>query len=181
MRLQEWLDQVVPVARAVARVLRFPLALVLGQWHVETGGTLRAGGANNLAGITDGGPPAFLTFPDLRAFAVEYIATMRNGHYERVLAGAELGLPLPVLVRLLGESPWDAGGYGREHGLVPGATIMNRIKELELDQIDPVEPWAKLGFDYVRQADISDGTRPGDPCTRQEVWLMLARAIRTPA
>lgn len=35
--------------------------------------------------------------------------------------------------------------------------------------------WAKPGYDFVTQNGISDGTRPKDPVTREEVWAMLKR------
>lgn len=37
------------------------------------------------------------------------------------------------------------------------------------------EPWYQKDMEWVVENDISDGTRPGDPVTRAEVWAMLKR------
>lgn len=40
---------------------------------------------------------------------------------------------------------------------------------------DEVAPWAKEGMEWAVTHKISDGTRPNDTCTRQEVIVMLKR------
>ena len=42
--------------------------------------------------------------------------------------------------------------------------------------INTVAPWAKDAIDWAKQNGISDGTRPNDIATRQEVITMLFRA-----
>lgn len=38
-----------------------------------------------------------------------------------------------------------------------------------------ISEWAKSGYEYVTKNNISDGTRPTEHITRQEVWTMLER------
>ena len=40
-----------------------------------------------------------------------------------------------------------------------------------------VSEWAKDAQEFVIASDISDGMRPKDPVTREEVWTMLQRAF----
>lgn len=35
--------------------------------------------------------------------------------------------------------------------------------------------WTKEGYDFVVKNKISDGTRPKEPVTREELWTMLHR------
>ena len=42
-------------------------------------------------------------------------------------------------------------------------------------EVKPVSPFAKDAQQWVRDNGISDGSRPQDPITRQEVWVMLKR------
>lgn len=50
--------------------------------------------------------------------------------------------------------------------------------QIELDKLnnkDDISPWAIGGYKFVTQNNISDGKRPGDNVTREEVWTMLSR------
>ena len=40
---------------------------------------------------------------------------------------------------------------------------------------DEISPWAKEAAAWVKEKGISDGTRPKDTITREEVWTMLYR------
>jgi hypothetical protein len=40
---------------------------------------------------------------------------------------------------------------------------------------DEVSDWAKESQAWVMEKGISDGTRPRDPVTREEVWVMMQR------
>lgn len=42
-------------------------------------------------------------------------------------------------------------------------------------KIDEVSPWAKEAWEWVKENGISDGTRPKDVVTREELWTMLYR------
>jgi len=42
-------------------------------------------------------------------------------------------------------------------------------------KIDEVSPWARDAWNWVKEKGISDGTRPKDLITREEVWTMLYR------
>ena len=44
--------------------------------------------------------------------------------------------------------------------------------------IDDVSPWAKEARDWAVSRGITDGTRPKDPVTREELWTMLWRALK---
>ncbi|MBA9087456.1 hypothetical protein FHR92_003941 [Fontibacillus solani] len=58
-------------------------------------------------------------------------------------------------------------------------TKHGKLPYLKYETDKPIESklseWAKPGYDFVTQNDISDGTRPKDPVTREEVWSMLQR------
>jgi len=56
--------------------------------------------------------------------------------------------------------------------------LSKRIEALEKKPEQTVADWAKEGQEFVTQLGISDGTRPADPVTRQEVWTMLYRINR---
>ena len=43
---------------------------------------------------------------------------------------------------------------------------------------DEVSDWAKEAWKWAVAAGITDGTRPKDPVTREEVWTMLYRALK---
>jgi len=49
----------------------------------------------------------------------------------------------------------------------------NRVKAYM--EMDEVSPWARDAWNWVKEKDISDGTRPKDLITREEVWTMLYR------
>lgn len=51
-------------------------------------------------------------------------------------------------------------------------------REQEAKAQPPVSDWAKDAHTWVVQQGISDGSRPKDPVTREEVWTMLHRALR---
>ena len=36
-----------------------------------------------------------------------------------------------------------------------------------------IEDWAKDAYDWVKKHDISDGKRPKDIATREEIWTLL--------
>ena len=43
---------------------------------------------------------------------------------------------------------------------------------------DEVSAWAREARDWAVSRGITDGTRPKDPVTREEVWAMLYRALK---
>lgn len=43
---------------------------------------------------------------------------------------------------------------------------------------EPTQPWYQEALDFVVANGIADGTRPEDPCTRAEAWVMLLRLAR---
>jgi len=43
---------------------------------------------------------------------------------------------------------------------------------------DDVSEWAKEARAWAIERGITDGTRPKDPVTREEVWTMLWRALK---
>ncbi len=49
------------------------------------------------------------------------------------------------------------------------------IEEMEEDKNQEVSSWAKDAYLWVKEKGISDGTRPKEPITREEVWTMLYR------
>mgnify|MGYP001289385161 CR=1 FL=1 len=51
-------------------------------------------------------------------------------------------------------------------------------KKLVPKPAEGVSEWAKEAGDWVVMLGISDGRRPKDPVTREEVWTMLYRALK---
>lgn len=48
-------------------------------------------------------------------------------------------------------------------------------KEIQQNKKDQVSDWARDAWKWVKEKGISDGTRPKDVVTREEVWAMLYR------
>lgn len=53
-------------------------------------------------------------------------------------------------------------------------------EEVKVSQNQSVSDWAKDAQKWVKQKGISDGLRPKDPVTREELWTMLWRAAGSP-
>lgn len=53
--------------------------------------------------------------------------------------------------------------------------VDHKLKTKDIPQ--DVAEWAKEAQAWVVEKGISDGERPRDPVTRQEVWTMLHRAL----
>ncbi|MFC0188504.1 N-acetylmuramoyl-L-alanine amidase [Fictibacillus aquaticus] len=51
--------------------------------------------------------------------------------------------------------------------------IKKEAATVKQDQTQIVSPFAKEAHAWVKETGISDGSRPQDPVTRQEVWVML--------
>lgn len=52
----------------------------------------------------------------------------------------------------------------------------NKLKEDDtLQEEQKLSSWANDGYNYVVENEISDGTRPQDLVTREELWAMLER------
>ncbi|WP_242975081.1 hypothetical protein [Anaerovirgula multivorans] len=49
---------------------------------------------------------------------------------------------------------------------------MSVVKEPE-KVLDEVSNWAKLAQSWVKENGVSDGTKPKDSVTREQVWQML--------
>lgn len=56
--------------------------------------------------------------------------------------------------------------------------LTKRVEELEKKPELTVADWAKDAHAWVIEQGISDGERPRDPVTRQELWTMLERYDR---
>ena len=53
---------------------------------------------------------------------------------------------------------------------------MNVTKDMfSWENVTNISAWALDGYEFVVENGISDGTRPKDPVTREEVWTMLQR------
>lgn len=55
--------------------------------------------------------------------------------------------------------------------------INQLVKKSKVDEIkdNSVSNWAKEAQSFVKENKISDGSRPKDNVTREEVWVMLNR------
>lgn len=126
------------IARLVWRATGIPISLLLAQMAQESGfGTSDAWvSRNNPAGLMAGGRAA--TFADWREAAEAYARALLLPYYDQVRAAARAGRPLRELVRLLGESPWDAGQY-RLAPFGPGGKLWAIIQEYNLVRFDAME------------------------------------------
>lgn len=48
----------------------------------------------------------------------------------------------------------------------------------EPEPVQTVSDWAREAHVWAVEQGITDGTRPKDPVTREEVWAMLYRAFK---
>lgn len=55
--------------------------------------------------------------------------------------------------------------------------LSRRLNALEKKPQQELSEWALTGHAFVTITGISDGSRPRDPVTREEVWTMLHRAL----
>jgi N-acetylmuramoyl-L-alanine amidase len=60
--------------------------------------------------------------------------------------------------------------------IVKGVVETYGLRKKKTD--DGVSDWAREARDWAVKHGITDGTRPTDPVTREEVWTMLYRALR---
>lgn len=52
--------------------------------------------------------------------------------------------------------------------------FVNEVKkEINGKEMDPLSSWAKEGYEFVKENNISDGKRPKANVTREEVWQMI--------
>ena len=112
---------------------------------------------------------------------------------EQVKAGAWL---ITQLLRNEGLTINDVIGHRDINATsCPGRNFrMNDLKQAILENLNPkikkgvnnvskdqtVSDWAKDAQKWVKQKGISDGLRPKDPVTREELWTMLWRAAGSP-
>jgi N-acetylmuramoyl-L-alanine amidase len=66
------------------------------------------------------------------------------------------------------EQKWKAFLYSIDQ------PIKEEVKVAKQDNVKP-SPFAEAAQKFVMDKNISDGSRPKDPITRQEVWVMLER------
>lgn len=59
--------------------------------------------------------------------------------------------------------------------IVAGIAETYGLKKKTEAPVDEVSPWAREARDWAVAAGITDGTRPKDPATREEIWAMLYR------
>ena len=65
-------------------------------------------------------------------------------------------------------------GEAIARGVCIGAGVTYIAPEPKPDP-EPVKPETELAREWVMERGISDGENPGNPCTREQVWVMLYR------
>ena len=83
-------------------------------------------------------------------------------------------------MRFGGTTHTDPTGYFKEYGKTINdfrKDVQNKVNELlnKENDSDKISDWAKDAWYWVKEAAISDGTRPKDFVTREEIWTMLYR------
>ena len=89
----------------------------------------------------------------------------------------QFGLPIDAVVQ---HNRWTGKDCPRIIRHRPGGweAFLAAVKaHLEQPKEDEVSPWAKEAHKWAVERGITDGTRPKDPVTREEVWTMLYRAF----
>ena len=64
-------------------------------------------------------------------------------------------------------------GWKRFLNMIQGE--LNLLNNQKMDKSKEVSKWAEDGYKFVTKHDISDGTRPKDNITREEIWVMFER------
>lgn len=118
------------------------------------------------------------------------IEICESGNYAQTLENAA-----QLVAKLLKERGWGTDRLRRhfdwsgkicprlmyDAGKWTGWTAFKNLVEYKLrtnDVPEDVSPWAREARDWAMKHGISDGTRPKDPVTREEVWTMLYRALK---
>lgn len=160
------------------------------KYHVNTNGWSDIGQNITLApdgkvitGRDFGKSPASIKGFNEGAFAVEMIGNFDVGNDK--LEGAQLDSILK-----LAKYFHDKGRYIRFHRenstkTCPGSSIDKEVFMAAVKEYGAVPPkpksdvseWAKKAHAWVVENGISDGKRPKDSVTREELWTMLYRAL----
>ena len=85
-----------------------------------------------------------------------------------------------IRIRFGGTTHTDPTGYFKEYGKTVidfRKDVQNKVNELlnKENDSDKISDWAKEAWYWVKEKAISDGTRPKDFVTREEIWTMLYR------
>lgn len=191
-------QKLLPYARVVRRVLGAPEAATLIHWAFESGfESPKWIGHNNYAGLTNAGETTgFREYVSIWAFVASYCRTLvlvdetGAAYYAEYLEACRRGAPIEECLLALARSPWDLRHYGGDGRNIVACfrthrgaleEILGAIQEAPPVAAGDVADYAAAAATWVVAAGISDGSRPGEPATREEVWTMLHRAAGRPA
>jgi len=54
----------------------------------------------------------------------------------------------------------------------------NEVNELVKKSLEPVKTEAEIAREYMIKEGITDGSNPQNPCTREQMWVMLYRLLK---
>jgi hypothetical protein len=69
----------------------------------------------------------------------------------------------------------QGGDKVADYAVMPWEAKMPHAAQTEVSPVALVAEWAADARDWALEAELSDGTRPLDPLTRQEAWTLLYR------
>lgn len=142
MRPEEYFEKMLPYAEKASAGTGIPVSVILAQWSWETDFGTNKGARewNNHGGIKyvgastqdyKAGQGVYAGYNSLDNFVKDYIRVMNLSYYKKVREAKGI----KNIVTELGKSPYAESGY-REIGGVPGGSILNRIKEYNLERFD---------------------------------------------
>ncbi len=120
--------------------------------------------------------------PDINAnVMIGYYCTDVSGNFSDIEVGEVVWLPDHIGI-YIGDGKVIESTPAWEDGVqITNLGARDWLRHGKLQWVDyekheeEVSPWAKEAQDWVVAKGISDGTRPKDQVTRQEVWTMLHR------
>ncbi len=122
--------------------------------------------------------PASIKGHNTGAFAIEMIGNFDIGHEK--LEGKQLEALIELLIALFEIFKGSKFLFHREYSkkTCPGTSInkealLRMVKKNKYPS--DISEWAKKGYDFITQSDLSDGSRPKTPVTREEMWVMIQR------
>lgn len=107
---------------------------------------------------------------------------VKRKNYDVIQAARSAGVSSALLEVCFLDDPDDMQIYNANKTAVTTAIADGIVSgfgiQAQTPAPKPTQPWYQEAMDFVVANGIADGTRPDDPCTRAEAWVMLLRLAR---